>query len=123
VSVLEKVRQWIDGESAERVLEEAARDGTGETRSKAEEFIVRSPARSKASCRMKWSPCRQGTTIIPSEYTIFLSSDDDKEWQGVQSEKAWNRVVPHTRGTCQRDRRQEKAGNQSFVIELRIDEH
>jgi len=29
-------------------------------------------------------PLPQGTTIIPSEYIIFLSAEDDKDWQGVK---------------------------------------
>ena len=41
MSVLEKVRRWIDGESAELVLENAARDAQVKPRSKAEEFIVK----------------------------------------------------------------------------------
>ena len=41
MSVLEKVRRWIDGESAELVLENAARDAQVKPRSQAEEFIVK----------------------------------------------------------------------------------
>lgn len=41
MSVLEKVRRWIDGESAELVLEKAARDAQVKPRSAAEEFIVK----------------------------------------------------------------------------------
>jgi hypothetical protein len=41
LSVLEKVRRWIDGETAELVLEEAARNAQVKPRSKAEEFIVK----------------------------------------------------------------------------------
>ena len=40
MSVLDKVRRWIDGETAELVLEEAARDEQVKPRSQAEEFIV-----------------------------------------------------------------------------------
>ena len=41
MSMLDKVRRWIDGETAELVLEEAARDAQVKPRSKAEEFIVK----------------------------------------------------------------------------------
>ncbi|NOT48957.1 MAG: hypothetical protein HOP17_14555, partial [Acidobacteria bacterium] len=84
LSVLDKVRKWIDGESAEAVLEEAARDAQVKPRSKAEEFIVKIARAVEAVMQAELVPLPQGTTIIPSEYTIFLSDGDDKEWQGVK---------------------------------------
>jgi hypothetical protein len=47
MSVLDKVRNWIDGESAELVLEEAARNAQVKPRSQAEEFIVKIAKRLK----------------------------------------------------------------------------
>ena len=41
MSILDKVRRWIDGETSELVLEQAARDAQIKPRSKAEEFIVK----------------------------------------------------------------------------------
>src|SRR5687767_8910076 len=66
-------------------------------------------------------PLPQGTTIIPSEYTIFLSSDDDKEWQGIKR-KGLEQGLYHILA----ERAKEIAGKKkletkSFVIELRID--
>src|SRR5438128_452570 len=66
-------------------------------------------------------PLPQGTTIIPSEYTIFLSADDDKEWQGVKR-KGLEQGLYHILA----ERAKEIAGKKkletrSFVIELRID--
>ena len=84
LSVLDKVRRWIDGESAELVLEEAARDAQVKPRSAAEAFIVKIARAVEKVMQDEMVPLPQGTTIIPSEYTIFLSSDDDKEWQGVK---------------------------------------
>lgn len=40
LSILDKVRRWIDGDGNEGVLEEAARDAQVKPRSKAEGFIV-----------------------------------------------------------------------------------
>jgi len=121
VSVLEKVRQWIDGESAERVLEEAARDAQVKPRSKAEEFIVKIAREVESVMQNEMVPLPQGTTIIPSEYTIFLSSDDDKEWQGAKR-KGLEQGLYHILA----ERAKEIAGRKkletkSFVIELRID--
>jgi hypothetical protein len=121
LSILDKVRRWIDGETSELVLEEAARDAQVKPRSKAEEFIVKIARSVEAVMQNEMVPLPQGTTIIPSEYTIFLSSDDDKEWQGVKR-KGLEQGLYHILA----ERAKEIAGKKkletkSFVIELRID--
>ena len=121
MSVLEKVRQWIDGDSAERVLEQAARDAQVKPRSRAEEFIVKIARAVEGVMQAEMVPLPQGTTIIPSEYTIFLNEEDDKEWQGIKR-KGLEQGLYHILG----ERAKEIAGRKkletkSFVIELRID--
>ena len=91
MSVLDKVRKWIDGESAEGVLEDAARDAQVKPRSQAEEFIVKIARAVEDVMQRELVPLPQGTVIIPSEYTIFLSDGDDKEWQGVKP-AGWKRA-------------------------------
>jgi hypothetical protein len=121
VSILEKVRNWIDGDSAELVLEQAARDAQVKPRSKAEEFIVKIAREVESVMQAEMVPLPQGTTIIPSEYTIFLSTDDDKEWKGVKR-KGLEQGLYHILA----ERAKELAGKKklqtrSFIIELRID--
>ncbi len=121
MSILEKVRRWIDGDGGEGVLEDAARDAQIKPRSKAEEFIVQIARAVEAVMQSEMVPLPQGTTIIPSEYTIFLSPDDDKEWQGVKR-KGLEQGLYHILA----ERAKEIAGKKkletkSFVIELRID--
>lgn len=121
MSILDKVRRWIDGETAELVLEQAARDAQIKPRSKAEEFIVKIAREVEAVMQNEMVPLPQGTTIIPSEYAIFLSSDDDKEWQGAKR-KGLEQGLYHILA----ERAKEIAGKKkletrSFVIELRID--
>lgn len=121
MSILNKVRQWIDGETAELVLEQAARDAQVKPRSKAEEFIVKIAREVEAVMQNEMVPLPQGTTIIPSEYIIFLSAEDDKEWQGVKR-KGLEQGLYHILA----ERAKELAGKKkletrSFVIELRID--
>jgi hypothetical protein len=121
LSVLDKVRRWIDGESAELVLEEAARDAQVKPRSQAEAFIVKIARAVEKVMQDEMVPLPQGTTIIPSEYIIFLSSEDDKEWQGVKR-KGLEQGLYHILA----ERAKEIAGKKkletkSFVIELRID--
>src|SRR3982751_1732501 len=121
MSVLDKVRQWIDGETAELVLEQAARDAQIKPRSKAEEFIVKIARAVEAVMQAEMVPLPQGTTLIPSEYAIFLSEEDDKEWRGVKR-KGLEQGLYHILA----ERAKEIAGSKkletkSFVIELRID--
>src|SRR5436190_13904656 len=121
MSVLDKVRQWIDGDSAERALEQAARDAQVKPRSKAEEFIVKIARAVESVMQAELVPLPQGTTIIPSEYTIFLSEEDDKEWQGIKR-KGLEQGLYHILG----ERAKEIAGRKkletkSFTINLRID--
>ena len=121
MSVLEKVRQWIDGDSAERALEQAARDAQIKPRSKAEEFIVKIARAVESVMQAEMVPLPQGTTIIPSEYTIFLNEEDDKEWQGIKR-RGLEQGLYHILG----ERAKEIAGRKkletkSFSIELRID--
>ncbi len=103
------------------MLEEAARDAQVKPRSKAEEFIVKIARAVESVMQAEMVPLPQGTTIIPSEYTIFLSSEDDKEWKGVKR-KGLEQGLYHILA----ERAKEIAGRKkletkSFVIELRVD--
>lgn len=121
MSILDKVRNWIDGDSSEQVLEQAARDARVKPRSRAEEFIVKIAREVERVMQAEMLPLPQGTTIIPSEYIIFLSGEDDKEWRGVKR-RGLEQGLYHILA----ERAKELAGNKkletrSFVIELRID--
>ena len=121
MSVLDKVRRWIDGDTAELVLEQAARDAQVKPRSKAEGFIVQIAREVESVMQSEMVPLPQGTTIIPSEYTIFLSSDDDKEWQGVKR-RGLEQGLYHILAERAREiAGKRKLETKSFVIELRID--
>jgi hypothetical protein len=121
LSVLEKVRRWIDGESAELVLENAARDAQVKPRSQSEEFIVKIARAIEKVMQDEMLPLPQGTTIIPSEYTIFLNADDDKEWQGVKRRGLEQGLYHILAERAQEIAGKKKLETKSFVIELRID--
>ena len=121
MSILDKVRNWIDGESAETVLEEAARNAQVQPRSRAEAFIVKIAKAVEEVMQNELVPLPQGTAIIPTEYAIFLSETDDKDWQGVKR-KGLEQGLYHILA----ERAKEIAGKrkletQSFAIELRVD--
>ncbi len=121
LTVLDKVRKWIDGESAEAVLEEAARDAQVKPRSKAEEFIVKIARAIEAVMQAEMVPLPQGTTIIPSEYAIFLSEHDDKEWQGVKRRGLEQGLYHILAERAKEIAGKKKLATKSFVIELRVD--
>lgn len=121
MSVLEKVRKWIDGESAELVLEQAARDAQVKPRSISEEFIVKIARAVEKVMQDEMVPLPQGTTIIPSEYIIFLSSDDDKEWQGAKRRGLEQGLYHILAERAKEIAGKKKLETKSFVVELRVD--
>ncbi len=121
MSVLDKVRKWIDGESAETVLEQAARDAQIKPRSVAEEFIVKIAREIEGVMQREMVPLPQGTTIIPSEYLIFLSDVDDKEWQGVKRRGLEQGLYHILAERAKEIAGKKKLETKSFVLELRVD--
>ena len=121
MSVIEKVRKWIDGDSAEGVLEDAARDAQVTPRSKAEEFIVTLARSVEEVMQAELVPLPQGTTIIPSEYIIFLSEQDDKEWQGAKRRGLEQGLFHILAERAKEIAGKKKLETKNFVIELRVD--
>ncbi len=121
MSVLDKVRRWIDGESAETVLEQAARDAQVKPRSRAEDFIVEIARKVEDVMQREMVPLPQGTTLIPTEYIVFLSEKDDKEWQGAKR-RGLEQGLYHILAERAREiAGKRKLKTKSFAIELRID--
>ncbi len=121
MSVLDKVRRWIDGESAETVLEEAARDAQIKPRSQAEEFIVDIARKVEEVMQREMVPLPQGTTLIPTEYIIYLSEKDDKDWQGAKR-RGLEQGLYHILAERAREiAGKKKLKTKSFAIELRVD--
>ena len=121
MSVLDKVRRWIDGESAELVLENAARDAQVKPRSQAEAFIVEIARAVETVMQNEMVPLPQGTTIIPTEYTIFLSDEDDKEWKGIKRRGLEQGLYHILAERAAEISGKKKLETRSFVIELRVD--
>jgi hypothetical protein len=121
MSVLDKVRKWIDGETSELVLEEAARDAQVKPRSQAEEFIVKIAREVEAVMQNEMVPLPQGTTIIPTEYTIFLSDVDDKNWQGAKRRGLEQGLYHILAERAKEIAGKKKLQTQSFAVQLRVD--
>jgi len=116
MGILEGFRRWLDGE-------EAAAGGQSEPkpRSKWEDFMVAIAREVEAVMQREMFTPPGGPTYIPREYVVFLSSDDDAEWQGEKRE-GLERGLHYVLG----QRAAELAGatefqTKSFAIELRTD--
>jgi len=118
---LDKVRRWIDGETAEQVLEDAARDAQVKPRSQSEEFIVKIAKAVEEVMQREIVPLPQGTTIIPTEYIIFLSEADDKNWQGAKRRGLEQGLYHILAERAKEIAGKKKLETQSFAIELRVD--
>ena len=121
MSVLDKVRRWIDGDTAETVLEEAARDAQVKPRSAGEEFIVRLARAVEEVMQREMTPLPQGTVLIPSEYIIFLSEEDDKDWTGVRRRGLEQGLYHILAERAKEISGKKKLETQSFAVELRVD--
>jgi FHA domain/Protein of unknown function (DUF3662) len=121
MGVFDKVRSWIDGDSAETVLEQAARDAQVKPRSQAEEFIVKLARAVEEVMQREMVPLPQGTTLIPTEYIIFLSDEDDKEWQGAKRRGLEQGLYHVLAERAKEISGKKKLETQSFAVELRVD--
>ena len=102
-------------------MEEAARDAAIKPRSNAEEFIVKIAKEVEAVMQRELVPLPQGTTIIPTEYAIFLSEEDDKEWQGVKRRGLEQGLYHILAERAKEIAGKKKLETQSFSVELRVD--
>ncbi len=116
---LGKIRRWVDGEEGEDSLEKASEQA--KPRGAAQDFIVKLAREVEAVMRNEMVPLPQGTVIIPTEYIIFLSEEDDREWQGAKR-RGLEQGLHHVLA----ERAREMAGKnklqvQSFSVEMRVD--
>src|SRR5437764_7880844 len=119
MSLIESSRHWIDGQSTDDILEEV--DEQAHPRRAAEEFLVRVAREVEAAMQREMFTPPGGPTYIPREYIVYLSNDDDKEWQG-DKRRALEQGLFHVLS----ERARELAGSvqlqtKSFAVELRVD--
>jgi hypothetical protein len=119
VGLIESIRRWIDGETADDPLEAA--DSQAQPRRVWEEFLVRVAREVEAVMQREMFTPPGGPTYIPREYIVYLSNDDDKEWQG-DKRRGLEQGLFHVLS----ERARELAGStqlatKSFAVELRVD--
>ena len=119
MGLIESIRRWIDGESTDDLLE--AVDEQAHPRRASEEFLVKIAREVEAVMQREMFTPPGGPTYIPREYIVYLSNDDDKEWQG-DKRRGLEQGLFHVLS----ERARELAGSvqlqtKSFAIELRVD--
>jgi hypothetical protein len=119
MGLIDSIRRWIDGETTDDLLEEA--DEHARPRRVWEEFLVKIAREVESVMQREMFTPPGGPTYIPREYIVYLSNDDDKEWQG-DKRRGLEQGLFHVLS----DRARELAGSmqlqaKSFAIELRVD--
>ena len=119
MGLLESIRRWVDGETTDDVLEDA--DEHTRPRRVWEEFLVKIAREVEACMQREMFTPPGGPTYIPREYIVYLSAEDDKEWQGDK-----RRGLEQGLFNVLSERARELAGSmqlqaKSFAIELRVD--
>ena len=119
MGLIDSIRRWIDGETADDILEEA--EEHARPRRQWEEFLVKIAREVEACMQREMFTPPGGPTYIPREYIVYLSNDDDKDWQG-DKRRGLEQGLFHVLS----ERARELAGavqlqTKSFAIELRVD--
>jgi hypothetical protein len=119
LGLLESIRRWIDGETGEDLLEAA--DEHAKPRRVWEEFLVKIAREVEAAMQREMFTPPGGPTYIPREYIVYLSPDDDKDWQG-DKRRGLEQGLFHVLS----ERARELSGTtqlavKSFAVELRVD--
>lgn len=119
MGLIETIRKWIDGESGEDLLESA--DEHAKPRRIWEEFLVKIAREVEAVMQREMFTPPGGPTYIPREYVVYLSAEDDKDWQG-DKRRGLEQGLFHVLS----ERAKELSGStplaaKSFAVELRVD--
>jgi len=119
MGLIETIRKWIDGETGEDLLESA--DEHAKPRRIWEEFLVKIAREVEAVMQREMFTPPGGPTYIPREYVVYLSAEDDKDWQG-DKRRGLEKGLFHVLS----ERTKELSGQtplaaKSFAVELRVD--
>jgi hypothetical protein len=119
LGLLESIRKWIDGETGEDLLEAA--DEHAKPRRVWEEFLVKIAREVEAAMQREMFTPPGGPTYIPREYIVYLSADDDKDWQG-DKRRGLELGLFHVLSERARELSgQTQLAVKSFAVELRVD--
>ena len=119
MGLIDSIRRWIDGVTTDDILEEAGEHAR--PRRVWEEFLVKIAREVEACMQREMFTPPGGPTYIPREYIVYLSADDDKEWQG-DKRRGLEQGLFHVLSERARELSgQTQLAVKSFAVELRVD--
>ena len=119
MSILDSIRRWIDGEVSDDPLAQV--DGQARPRRVWEEFLVKVAREVEAVMQREMFTPPGGPTYIPPEYVVFLSDEDDKEWQGEKRRGLEQGLFYVLSERARELSGQTQLATKAFAVELRVD--
>ena len=119
MSILDSIRRWIDGEVSDDPLAEV--DAGARPRRVWEEFLVKVAREVESVMQREMFTPPGGPTYIPPEYVVYLSNDDDKEWQGEKRRGLEQGLYYVLSERARELSGQTQLATKSFAVELRVD--
>ena len=119
MSILDSIRRWIDGEVSDDPLAEV--DEQARPRRVWEDFLVRVAREVEAVMQREMFTPPGGPTYIPPEYIVYLSNEDDKDWQGEKRRGLEQGLYYVLSERARELSGQTQLATKSFAVELRVD--
>jgi hypothetical protein len=119
VSILDSIRRWIDGEVSDDPLAQV--DEQARPRRVWEEFLVKVAREVETVMQREMFTPPGGPTYIPPEYVVYLSTEDDREWQGEKRRGLEQGLFYVLSERARELSGQTQLATKSFAVELRVD--
>ena len=119
MSILDSIRRWIDGEVSDDPLAEV--DEKARPRRIWEDFLVKVAREVESVMQREMFTPPGGPTYIPPEYVVYLSNDDDKEWQGEKRRGLEQGLYYVLSERARELSGQTQLATKQFAVELRVD--
>ena len=119
MSIIDSIRRWIDGEVSDDPLAEV--DEKARPRRVWEDFLVRVAREVETVMQREMFTPPGGPTYIPPEYVVYLSNDDDKDWQGEKRRGLEQGLYYVLSERARELSGQTQLATKQFAVELRVD--
>ena len=119
MGIIDSIRRWIDGEASDDPLAEV--DDKARPRRIWEDFLVKVAREVEAVMQREMFTPPGGPTYIPPEYVVYLSNEDDKEWQGEKRRGLEQGLFYVLSERARELSGQTQLATKSFAVELRVD--
>jgi hypothetical protein len=116
VNLLSDFRKWLDGEDAASLAPEQPR-----ARREWEEFLVSVAREVEIVMQREMFTPPGGPTYIPREYLVFLSKEDDAQWQGDKREGLERGLYYVLSQRAKELIGDKEVQTKTFAVELRVD--